>query len=215
MRKETRRNFFIAAGCLAAFALWTLAVCHVDVQPIGPLGTTVGFASANQFVHSLTGVHMALYTLTDWLGLAPMCIAAGFALLGLNQWIRRRHITRVDRSIRMLGVFYAAVVAAYIFFETVVVNYRPVLIGGVPEASYPSSTTMLVLCVIPTAIMQLRWRIRNQQLRRWLILLLVAFTVFMVVGQLLSGVHWLSDIIGGVLLSAGLVTLYRALCDVK
>ena len=67
---------------------------------------------------------------------------------------------------------------------------------------------MLALCILPTAMMQLKMRIRGDAVRRAILGILVAFTVFMVVGRLLSGVHWLSDIVGGVLLSAGLVTLY-------
>ena len=34
-------------------------------------------------------------------------------------------------------------------------------------------------------------------------------------GRLVSGVHWLSDIVGGMLVSAGLVMIYHALCNVK
>ena len=100
------------------------------------------------------------------------------------------------------------VLAAYLLFETVVINFRPVLIDGKLEASYPSSTTMLALCVLPTAMIQLKTRIRGDAVRRAILGIFVAFTVFMVVGRLLSGVHWLSDIVGGVLLSAGLVPLY-------
>ena len=210
--KDTRKHFITAAALLAAFVLWTAALFHVDVHPIGPEGSSVGFAALNGSFHRLTGVHMTLYTLTDWLGLIPVGIAMGFALLGLTQWIRRKHILRVDRSILVLGGFYLLVIAAYLFFEGFVVNFRPVLIGGRLEASYPSSTTLLTLCVIPTAVMQLHGRIRHVRLRRWIIGALSLFAAFLLIGRILSGVHWLTDVIGGGLLSAGLVLLYHAVC---
>lgn len=213
MKKENRKNFSIAVCMLAAFVLWTVAVCVIDVRPIGPLGSTVGFAAVNRFVHKLTGVHMALYTLTDWLGLVPLCFILGFALLGLVQWVRRKQLSRVDHSIFVLGGFYVMVMAIYIFFEVFPVNYRPVLIGGVLEVSYPSSTTLLVMCVMPTAILQFRARIQSCALRRVVVAAIAVFTLFMVIGRLLSGVHWVTDIIGGAILSAGLVMLYRAVTD--
>lgn len=213
MLKQKRQKKGIAAVCvLAAFILWTAAVRAVDVQAIGPQGSTVGFASVNCMIHDLTGVHMTLYTITDWMGLIPLGIAMGFACLGLVQWIQRKQLRKVDASILLLGGFYLTVMAAYLFFESVVINYRPVLIEGVLEASYPSSTTMLVLCVMPTAWMQFRIRIRNDRLRRCVATAVSLFVLFMVLGRLVSGVHWLSDIIGGILLSGGLVMLYDAVC---
>lgn len=210
MKKLRKRYVIIAVLLLAAFALWTEAVCRIDVQAIGPQGTLVGFAALNRFVHGLTGVHLWLYTVTDWLSLVPVAFVLGFAVLGLSQWIRRKSIRKVDWNILILGGFYIAVMAAYLFFEIHVINYRPVLMDGALEASYPSSTTVLVMTVMPTAIMQLRRYRKN----RWLLTLatvaVTAFAVFMVIGRLLSGVHWFTDIAGGALLSAGLVTLYYA-----
>ena len=215
MKKETKKNFGIAAILLGAFVVWTAAVRLVDVQPIGPQGSAVGFATINGWVHDLTGVHMALYTVTDWLGLVPIGVAMGFALLGLIQWIKRKHLRQVDYSIIVLGGFYLLVMAAYVLFEVVVINYRPVLINGYLEASYPSSTTMLVLCVMPTTLMQLNARIKSQTLKRWVGFGITAFILFMVIGRLLSGVHWFTDIIGGVLLSAGLVMLYYSITSLE
>ena len=215
MKKETKKNFGIAAILLGAFVVWTAAVRLVDVQPIGPQGSAVGFATINGWVHDLTGVHMALYTVTDWLGLVPIGVAMGFALLGLIQWIKRKHLRQVDFSILVLGGFYLLVMAAYVLFEVFVINYRPVLINGCLEASYPSSTTMLVLCVMPTTLMQLNARIKSQTLKRWVGFGITAFILFMVIGRLLSGVHWFTDIIGGALLSAGLVMLYYSITSLE
>lgn len=210
-----KKRIFCAALCtLLIFLLWTAAIQIVDVRPIGPRGTAVGFASINRFMHGFTGVHMGLYTLTDRLSLVSLMFVMDFGILGLVQWIDRKQLLKVDHDILMLGVFYVIVLAAYALFEVLIVNYRPVLIDGRLEASYPSSTTMLVMCVMPTAAMQLNARIKNGLIRRWVSSSIIAFTVFMVVGRFLSGVHWFTDIIGGALLSTGLVLLYKAmLCE--
>ena len=215
MKRVREKAFRRAMGLLAVFLLWTSAVRFVDVQAIGPQGTSVGFATLNGFMHQLTGVHMTLYTVTDWLGLVPFGFVLGFGCLGLMQWIQRKQLRMVDWDILVLGGFYLAVLAAYAIFEVILVNYRPVLIEGCPEVSYPSSTTMLVLCVIPTAIMQLNARLHHKVLKQSLTWALSAFLVFMVIGRLLSGVHWLTDIIGGALLSGGLVQLYRAMIHIE
>lgn len=195
---------------LALFALWTAAVGFLDVRPIGPMGSSVGLAAVNGFVQEIIGVHFALYTLTDWLSLVPAAFCIGFAALGLLQWIRRKTLSKVDGDLLVLGGFYAVMLALYLLFEAVAVNFRPVLIEGRLEASYPSSTTLLVLCVMTTAAMQLRGRIRNEPCRKLVCTAIRLFTVFMIVGRLISGVHWITDILGGIFLSAGLIALYEA-----
>lgn len=215
MKKKNQKHLWCSISMLVAFALWTGLLCIVDVQPIGPRGAAVGFATLNGLFHNLTGVHMPLYHITDWLGLVPVALGFGFAILGLLQWIKRKHILKVDYNILVLGGYYILVLAAYLFFEEYVVNYRPVLIAGYLEASYPSSTTLLVLCVMPTALMQLNTRIRNRKMRLCVDWGIKTFVTFMVIGRLISGVHWFTDIIGGILLSAGLVMLYHHISNLK
>ena len=202
----------LAVGLLVVFVAWTLLVKAVDVRPIGPEGSKIGFSAFNSLVHRTVGVNMSLYVITDWLGLVPIATVLGFAALGLCQLIKRKSLLKVDRSIIILGGFYVVVAAVFLLFEALAVNYRPVLIEGCLEASYPSSTTMLVLCVMPTAVMQLASRIKSQPVKLAVTLLIIAFIAFMVIGRILSGVHWITDIIGGAILSAGLVGIYRALC---
>ena len=213
--KRVRKSFIVSICLLTAFVLWTVAISFVDVRAIGPQGSSVGFAGINGYVHNLTGVHFSLYNITDWLGLVPIFVCMGFGALGLMQWIKRKSICKVDRDILVLGGFYIITIAAYLFFESVVINYRPVLINGYLQASYPSSTTLLVMCVMPTAVMQFNSRIRNKLLRNIVAATLVAFIAFMVIGRLLSGAHWLTDIVGGALLSTGLVLMYRAIIDLE
>ena len=205
----------ISVFMLVSFIIWTLLISFVDVKTIGPEGSSVGFATLNGAFHTLTGTHMWLYTVTDWLGLVPIAVCLGFAIFGLAQWIKRKRFSKVDSSILALGGFYLTVMATYILFEYVVINRRPVLINGYLEASYPSSTTMLVMCVMPTALMQLSSRIKNKILRLILTYLIIGFTAFMVIGRLVSGVHWLTDIIGGAIVSSGLVLMYYGITHAK
>lgn len=214
MEKKNKKALVWGASLLAAFVLWTVFVRFVDVQAIGPEGSSVGFATLNGYVHDLTGENMSLYVITDWLGLVPIGTAFGFAVLGLVQWIKRKSLLKVDRSILVLGGFYIVVMAVYVLFEVVVINYRPTLIDGYLEASYPSSTTMLVMCVMPTAMMQLRARIKNKAFSRCVMVAISAFIAFMAIGRLMSGVHWITDIIGGVLVSAGLVITYATVNNI-
>lgn len=208
MKNTNKISFLLALVFLACFVLWTFLLGHIDVAPIGPCGSEVGFSTINGFIHKTLGVNMKLYTLTDWLGLLPIGVALGFAVLGFVQLLQRKSLLGVDRCILTLGGFYAVIIGVYIIFELIIVNYRPVLIDGRLEASYPSSTTVLVLCVMSTAVMQLKSRIKDRKLKVCVCVSIILFSAFMVICRLISGVHWLSDIIGGILLSAGLVTAY-------
>ena len=155
---------------------------YVDVKPIGPEGSCVGFATVNRWVSDRLGINMLLYNITDWLGVAAILIASGFAVLGLIQLIGRKSLKRVDHSILVLGAFYLLVIAVYVFFEFNIVNHRPVIIQNVLEASYLSSTTMLVLCVMPTAIMQYSRLIKGRTARIIINTVCTTFAVAAVVG---------------------------------
>ena len=206
-----KRSFTIAFCFIFLFILWTVLVSTVDVQPAGPDGSEVGLFEFNVGFHQLTGVNMGLYELTDILSIVPLLLILYFAVLGFIQLIRRK----VEFSILVLGGFYIIVFIAFIFFEVIIINYRPILIDGCLEASYPSSTTMLSICVMSTAIMQLYSRIKNRAAAIIICTVIGALGVFLVVGRIISGVHWISDIIGGALLSTGLVMLYRAVVNLK
>ena len=205
---KSKKSLIISVILLASFIIWTVILCFADVRAVGPEESSVGLGGLNEYFHGLTGANMLLYTITDWLGLVPICVAFCFAVLGAIQLIRRRSLFAVDHDILALGVFYACVLAGYLLFEFVVINYRPVLIEGRLEVSYPSSTTMLVISVMSTAIIQFNRRIKNHIFRNIVIAVVIVFIAFMVVGRVLSGVHWITDIIGGALLSTGLATGY-------
>ena len=209
MRKNLKKELAAGVGLLIAFAAWTMLIRYVDVQAAGPNGTSVGFAALNVWFHRLTGAHWTLYTITDWLGFVPIVICLCFAAVGLVQAVTRRNPFRVDPDLLLLGGYYVLVIAGYVLFEMIPINYRPVLIEGRLEASYPSSTTLLVLSVMPTLKFQIDRRSGNTAVRTVTTVFVILFSAFMVIGRLISGVHWITDIIGAVLLSGGLFMLYR------
>ena len=162
---------------------------------------------------------MAIYTITDWFGLVPVCIGMVFGGVGFVQLIKRKSLFKVDRALIFLGIYYVAVIFGYLIFEMIPINYRPILIDGMLEASYPSSTTLLVLSVMPTLVYRVNRRSTNLLFRRCVSVMSIIFSTFMVIGRLVAGVHWFTDIVGAVILSTGLYCLYKAMvllfCDDK
>ena len=211
MKTKGMKNLISGITFIVFFVIWTILILILDVQPIGIKGTNIGFATINSWFHSLIGVNMTLYTITDWLGLVPIFICIFIGLVGFIQLVKRKNLLKVDFDIIILGVYYVIVILCYLIFEMYPINYRPILINGFMESSYPSSTTLLVLCVIPTLVFQANQRLKSITLKRFITIFAVAFSIFMVVGRLISGVHWLTDIIGSCLLSSGLFYVYKGI----
>ena len=208
--KNIKKYFVLSASFLSAFLVLTLAVLFVDVQKIGPEGSKIGLASVNQAVNELFGSSAFWYDVTKIFGYLAMATACVFALVGLYQLITRKSLKKIDGDLYALAGLYALTLAAYVLFELVVVNYRPVLMEGALEASFPSSHTMLTVCFLSGAVWQIRKRVKNNALRVALETLCVAVITLTVSGRLLSGVHWFTDIVAGVLLGLAIVFLYVA-----
>ena len=215
MKAKGKKDLLTGVIFVIIFIIWTIMVKTVDVKPLGVNGTDIGFATINTWLHSLTGTNMILYNITDWLGLVPVFVCMLFGCVGFIQLIKRKSLLKVDFDIIILGAYYVIVILCYLLFEMVPINYRPVLINGVMECSYPSSTTLLVLGVMPTLIFQAKIRVKNTAIKNIIIAITVIFTVFMVVGRLLSGVHWVTDIVGSVFLSAGMYMIYKSIIEIK
>lgn len=197
-------------GFLAAGLVFILG--RVDVAPIGPAGTRIGLSRLNGTVAAWLGRSDFWYTVTEALGAAVVLLAIVLALWGLAQAVYRKSLRRADAALLFLGGLYAVTVAVYFFFEKFPVNFRPVLLAGqkFPEPSFPSSHTLLAWVVLGSAGRLARHYLPKNALQRVLRLLCAAGIAGMTLGRLLSGVHWCTDILGGVIFGEALLSLYDA-----
>ena len=206
--ERNKHSLITPAVLFEVFVLYTAAVALIDVKPVGQMNSNVGMATINKALSDAIGVHMIWYDITNILGILALLIAAFFGVVGVIQLVTRKSLLKVDRDIIILGCFYVMVIVCYVLFDHFAINYRPVMLEDTLEASYPSSHTMLAVCVMSTAICQLKWKMRDEHVSRIVQGVLAVLIVLTVAGRMISGVHWFTDIIGGVLLSAFLVSLY-------
>lgn len=212
---KNKKNILECICLVFLSILYTILVKTVDVRAIGPKGSSVGFGEINKAFSNFIGVHMSIYKVTEVLGYIALLVVFGYGLYGLVTLIKRKSLFKVDREILLLGGLYLVILLVYAFFEKVIVNYRPVLIDGVLEASYPSSHTVLALCVCGSAILVNKSLFKNVKLFNYLNILLMVLMILIVLGRIVSGVHWITDIIGGVLISITLIKCFKTTLDIK
>ena len=203
---KNKKNILICVLLVLISIIYTLLVKYVDTSTIGPNGSVVGFSSLNSFVFNLTGNNMTLYNITEILGIIPILIALMYAIIGLIQVIDRKSL-KVDKELIALGILYIIVILIYVFFEKCIINYRPVLIDGILEASYPSSHTLLSICICGSALLINKNLFNNKKIYKYINIISIISMVLIVLGRLLSGVHWASDIIGSIIISITLLKI--------
>lgn len=203
-------KFMVAGTGSALFLLLIALVRFVDVEKVGPQGTAVGLFYLNKSVFERLGVNMLWYNITDWLGILAIAAAFAFAVMGFVQLIKRKSLLKVDKEILALGILYIAIIGLYVLFEQVIVNYRPIIMPGCtkPEASFPSSHTMLVYTIMGSTALILGKYVKNDKLCRAMQTVCVIIIAVTVIGRLISGVHWFTDILGALLISTTFLALF-------
>jgi len=205
---KNKKNGFKAALLFVIFVVYTLVVKFVDVGP-GTEGTDLGLCTFNQKIKDVIPFNKFWYDVSEYLGYAALGVCLGFALLGLFKLIKGKSLKAVDKDIWVLAGFYIVVMAFYALFEKLIINYRPVILDEGLEASYPSSHTVLALCVFASAfIMFEKYLAGNKTVKGVAQAACIVAAVFTVCGRFFSGVHWATDIIGGMILSAALLMCF-------
>ena len=182
----------------------------VDVTVAEATGTDIGLSTVNKAAHGFFGQSELWYEITEILGYAAIALAALFFVIALVQLIRRRSLFKVDRALIALGVLYVVMAAVYLLFELVIINYRPIIMpdSGTIEASFPSSHTMISVVIFGSGAVLVPRFIKNRVLAGCLQAVLVILIILTETGRLLSGVHWLTDIVGGLLIGGALLAAF-------
>lgn len=199
--KKDKKGLIICIALIIICIIYTLLVKYIDLKAIGPNKSVVGFSHINKAFFRIINVHMSLYKITEILGYIVLLIPVIYVAIGLYELIKRKSIYKVDKEIYLLGCLYVIIFSIYVFFEKFIVNYRPVLIDNSLEASYPSSHTVLALCVCISSIMINNILFKKRRISKIGNIISIILAFLIVIGRMLSGVHWISDILGGMIIS--------------
>lgn len=218
-----KKNLIISIALVVVAIVYTLLVNVVDVQKVtvNAIETEmtdeieVGFATVNTAVANTLGYNNTCYKISKYLGYAALLFVAGYGLVGLMQLVMRKSFFKVDKEIYMLGGFYAAVLALYVLFEKVVINCRPIILDAAewPEASFPSSHTLLALCMCGSALLINKKLFKEIKWIKIVNIIACVVLVGTVCTRFVSGVHWLTDIIGGIIISAALLQVFNTILN--
>lgn len=211
---KNKRNILVSVLMTIFAGVYVYLVKTIDVKAIGPNKSSVGFSTINKTFADLVRSNMTIYKLTEVAGLLIFILVGFYGLMGLIQLIKRKSLFKIDREIISLGILYVLMIGTYLVFEKVVINYRPIIIDGELEASFPSSHTMLAICTCISSLLVYKKYVSNK-LRYPVMFLTVLLLTIVFLGRTISGVHWFSDILGGVIISLTLLTYFYTILKWK
>ena len=206
-----KRSVIISIVLITLCILYTIVVKEVNVSAIGPNESKVGLSCINDFFKDIIGVNKGFYTITNFMDIVLVLIPAIYGVIGLGQLIKRKNLMKGDRELYVLAIFYSIVVLTYVCFEHITINYRPVLINGELDLSYPSSHTLAAICICGSSIIINFKLFKDKGIFKCITLLSTISMFILILGRLLSGYHWFTDIIGGILIASTLLYIFNSM----
>ena len=213
--KNKRKYLIFGIAFFLMFIIFTTIIKFIDVKNIGPHNTSVGLATINNFFVNKIGFNNKIYKITEILGIIPIIIVLIYAIIGLYSLIEEKSFKKVNKNLYYLAIFYIIVLGIYVLFEKVIINFRPVVIEGILESSYPSSHTILAICICGSSIILNNSIFKNNKIAKFENIISFIIIIMLPLLRFISGVHWFTDIIGGVLLSLSLLLFFKYFVDCK
>ena len=209
-----KTNYIISIVLLIVAIVFTILVAKVDVKPVGPINpetripSEVGFSTINSAIAQKIPFNSTFYKISQYVGYLAFAFVAFYAFIGLLELIKKKNIKEINKVIIALGIFYVCVAIVYALFEVLTINYRPIVLENELEASYPSSHTMLAICVCGSSLLVSNALIGNIKAKKILNIAACAIMLIVIVSRFLSGVHWFTDIIGGIIISGFMIQTF-------
>lgn len=209
MKKEAI-NFILAIVFLVLSAGFIYGCKNINVDKVGPNKVEVGYSSINEKVFNKLGKNDKYDKISDYLLYEAMATVGIFGVIGLYQLIRRKSLLKIDGDIWMLAWYYVLVVAVYVGFDKLSINLRPILTEKGAEPSFPSSHTLITFCFLGVTMIQASDRVRKKALRWFINIVCIGSMLAMPILRLLAGMHWFSDVVGGIIIGHVFVLAYKA-----
>lgn len=209
--KKNKTSFTMSLILLAVSVIFTLLVAFVGKAPVGPENSEVDFAALNAALHDQFGYNTVFYGISSVLGYLTILTALINCVSFLVNLVKKKDLRMVRADLTATLGIYILLAVLYLVFEFVVINYRPVILEEGLEASFPSTHSMLAIAVMFSAAQQVRTGMKESGIRNILILLCVLTGVLTPVTRFFSGVHWFTDILGGVMYGLFLTSLFAPL----
>lgn len=144
--------------------------------------------------------------ITDIILVASIAVLGVFAVLGLYQWIKRKSLKKVDKPLlAMLIPLVLMAITYFIFDKFLVLNIRP---NGSGEPSFPSTHTMVVATIFLLTAIILPNYIKSKTTRVIMDIVMLLFIALVSVGRVLANMHWVSDVVGGLIFAAIFTVIY-------
>lgn len=144
--------------------------------------------------------------ISDIILLASFAILGVFVVLGLYQLITRKSLLKVDHRLLWMILPLVLIAITYVVFDKfLVLNIRP---NGSGEASFPSTHVMVVSTIFLIIALNLPYYIKSKT--AWIIIdiAMLLLIVLVCVGRVLSEMHWLSDVLGGLAFAIIFAVIY-------
>jgi len=217
LKKKT--SFILSGLFLVCFLFMIYAVLFIDVGVSKEVPeTTIGLSTINNGFHALTGTNILWFDITDYMGISSIVLGLCFALIGLIQLIKGKSFAKVDSSLYFLGGVYVLLGIIYVAFEKIVINYRPIILPDAtsPEASFPSSHTLLIFVILATAIIETKLLLKDNKVFTNVFTFLACLGIIVAVfGRLFCGAHWLTDIVSSIFLSLSIIFAFKGFVTIE
>ncbi len=217
MSKNLKKSLIIFVCLIIINLLFLFLVKYVNVGKTGLEDQTVGLSAVNIKLRDLIGVSKFFNMFSTVIMIIAIIIALAELGLGLYFLIKTKSIDEIPTPIYSLIPTFILTGFVYVFFNWFfVINTRPIYTTGNSSSSYPSTHTLLTLVFLFTAVNVINFifsyfkKLNDKKKARYICYgILGLLSLLIIITRLLSGQHWFTDIIGGVLMAGLLYQFYQ------